>query len=458
MLSWCVAASVVASSDAVSVVVAARKLIRKTRLGEGKGSTSEINKKNPSSPEEQAASAAAAQRVDGRLKEEKEKEKEKEKVLTAQKRYIMTVVAPNMSPAAAASVVAEVLAGSSRALRRTVQRPPVLLVVVVQLLAVVGDVYGQEVDMEGLSPRTCANPSRACTRIPCPSQGPFSMLRSLQLHPLLWMNGLLAIVYQLVDIVLYHHPLAIVLKPLAGLVATFFVAPVQYFLGYRDEFFPHYITALGLIGAALVVFENRHYVAIRSSLLPSLDTTTTTTTSASDTPNPRQETHTTTTTTNDNNNNNNCSFIRGASMRSAISFGAAVPPLSKANDSKGEEGGEDSNKDDKGRKGVPAGEKTQLLGNINSRDVETGARQEKSVGKAVAAAGVASALVPTLILSLSTAVWIIVQKYANDEYHVNAFGYTSLDQAERDKAFEGIAQKALGTGLVIAALTLLHYV
>jgi hypothetical protein len=69
-----------------------------------------------------------------------------------------------------------------------------------------------EVDLHGNDADFCAPPSRHnCTVIECPRQGPFSALRDMFLHPALMLNGVLAVVYHVAEVLLIQNPMGVLL-------------------------------------------------------------------------------------------------------------------------------------------------------------------------------------------------------------------------------------------------------
>eukprot|EP01132_Coremiostelium_polycephalum_P004995 gene4995-6219_t len=60
-----------------------------------------------------------------------------------------------------------------------------------------------------------------CTQIPCKSQGPFSMFKSIALHPFLLTNGLMNIIYYNGEVFLYKEPLGLLFLVIAALSSTY---------------------------------------------------------------------------------------------------------------------------------------------------------------------------------------------------------------------------------------------
>jgi len=70
--------------------------------------------------------------------------------------------------------------------------------------------FYREVDILGQPLDYCDR--HACAEVECPVQGPFSAIHSLVRHPLLLLNGVLALIYLIAEVLLIQHPLGVVLK------------------------------------------------------------------------------------------------------------------------------------------------------------------------------------------------------------------------------------------------------
>eukprot|EP01112_Ceratiomyxa_fruticulosa_P014922 TRINITY_DN432_c0_g2_i1.p1 TRINITY_DN432_c0_g2~~TRINITY_DN432_c0_g2_i1.p1 ORF type:complete len:460 (+),score=47.24 TRINITY_DN432_c0_g2_i1:215-1594(+) len=95
-----------------------------------------------------------------------------------------------------------------------------------------------------------------CHEIPCKSQGPFSMFRSIALHPTLLLNGVLNILYYTGEVLLYREPLGLVFLVLASLTSTFLINPFN--IIFREPInqpIPPLIYVLGIVGCIFCVVE-----------------------------------------------------------------------------------------------------------------------------------------------------------------------------------------------------------
>lgn len=111
-----------------------------------------------------------------------------------------------------------------------------------------------EVDYYGHELGYCE--THVCTEAPCPAQGPFSAIHSLAQHPLLMLNGVLALVYHIAEVLLIQHPLGVVLKPIAAVASSVCIGPLQDELGFGEKNIPSIVTVIGLLGATLVYAFN----------------------------------------------------------------------------------------------------------------------------------------------------------------------------------------------------------
>eukprot|EP00906_Rhabdomonas_costata_P021294 RCo030930 len=158
-----------------------------------------------------------------------------------------------------------------------------VLLTVVQLVlpaSITGALYSgstrlpcfREVDLEGAPPSLCPNnisssspfiPSptmfldslEGCTEIPCPSQGPLSLPRSVSLHPLFLLYGFTSVVYYTTEVMLYQQPLGLVLIVLAALLSSTLLAPLETLFGMAHSPINPWVLLLGTLGSVLCVYE-----------------------------------------------------------------------------------------------------------------------------------------------------------------------------------------------------------
>jgi hypothetical protein len=179
---------------------------------------------------------------------------------------------------------------------------PLLLLLIVQLVSVVGDVFGQRCSrvVHGGSRRTFLASMTVVTSLQmllalsivqlaiprvatgitrkfgnesidvctlahndtrydadaCYAQGPLTLYKVIATCPYVWLNGVMNIVYYVAEASLYREPAGVVLLVIAALASSFLINPMQHFLSLGDgaPLKPASIV-LGIIGAVLCVFE-----------------------------------------------------------------------------------------------------------------------------------------------------------------------------------------------------------
>ncbi|KAN0007389.1 hypothetical protein ACTFIU_000588 [Dictyostelium citrinum] len=95
-----------------------------------------------------------------------------------------------------------------------------------------------------------------CTIIPCKSQGPFSIFRSIGLHPFLLTNGLMNIIYYNGEVFLYKEPLGLLFLVISALSSTFLINPLNIIFGEPiNQPIPFLIYLFGIGGSILSVIE-----------------------------------------------------------------------------------------------------------------------------------------------------------------------------------------------------------
>merc|ERR1711871_67833 len=124
----------------------------------------------------------------------------------------------------------------------------------------------KEVDLEGQPPDMCSNSTNAavgghgsssCHAVDCPSQGPWSLPRSISLHPILLLNGFQSVAYYVGESLLYTHPLGTLLIVIAGLTSAAVITPMEMLLGLQSGHGVNPLILLtGILGSALCVAES----------------------------------------------------------------------------------------------------------------------------------------------------------------------------------------------------------
>lgn len=246
----------------------------------------------------------------------------------------------------------------------------------------------REVDWQGRLPSYCSGAAHNCTVVPCPSQGPASVPRSIGLHPLLLLNGLQSIVYYIGEVLLYQQPMGLVLIVMASLVSSFVIAPFEALFGIHEAHVPPTVIGLGIVGAVACVVELP--LSHEQQALP-------------------------------------LRKLYGAAWRAlrrgdwravcgrqpqtgrSCSTGVDVPayrPLDAIADY--------------GPKKVP-------LSAAVDEPAEEGNEEEEGESESVGG-HVLRIAVPFVMLALIYSAWFVTQKVFNAEYRTNMYGYTSLDQ------------------------------
>lgn len=259
----------------------------------------------------------------------------------------------------------------------------------------------REVDLDGHKPSYCEGRDVArCTPIDCPSQGPFSMPRSIGLHPLLMLNGFINISYYVGEVMLYHHPLGLVLIVIAALAASFIIQPMEGLFGLEtSQAIPGAVIALGVLGSLFCVVEKQVKASVRLRVVY-------------------------------------------AQWKAALLF-RDPPPQPMASLADGEEDFGSA-----GTAGKPlAGGKREAAtaaaaASADSADADAyrpvrdddpseGELDLSPAGPVTACdrfAGAMRVFLPFTALSIAYGMWFVSQKAFNDDYRTNVFGYTSIDQ------------------------------
>eukprot|EP00741_Cyanophora_paradoxa_P005621 tig00000912_g5449.t1 len=232
-----------------------------------------------------------------------------------------------------------------------------------------------------------------CVERACAAQGPFSIPGFLWGHPALLLNGLLNIVYYWAEIELYRTPLGLVLIVCSALASTFLLDPVA--------------RAFGLPASA-------------ASPPPSSS-------SASRWSCPRR--------------------TRSASCRRPPPLPRGAAGRAKLKSS-GDEDGDGEAVSPRGGGEAAAGPAAAAAAAAQAqvhlrgahREKEGAGREPKAAPAGAGAGGGAegggggalqrtlAVLVPFFALSFSYCLWFVTQKYFHDDYGLNAWGYTAVDQ------------------------------
>ncbi|EFA81826.1 hypothetical protein PPL_05058 [Heterostelium album PN500] len=212
-----------------------------------------------------------------------------------------------------------------------------------------------------------------CTEIPCKSQGPFSMFRSMKLHPFLFANGAFNIIYYNGEVLLYKEPLGLLFLVIAALSSTFLINPLNKIFGEPiNQPIPPLIYIFGILGSLLSVIE-----FTPKPLITSKDQTE----------------------SNDKDTllDKNDSFIEQEYSEDK----KVIEEKSRLiNDSPADQDSPQQKKDAKYW--------LKTVGNVFLRSLRI--------------------LIPMLLLMLANAIWMETSLFYNDQFRVNAFGYNSIDQ------------------------------
>ncbi|KYQ94060.1 hypothetical protein DLAC_04335 [Tieghemostelium lacteum] len=254
----------------------------------------------------------------------------------------------------------------------------------------------KELDIEGKI-ENCT-PSN-CTVIPCESQGPFSMFKSILLHPFLLTNGLMNIIYYNGEVFLYKEPLGLLFLVIAALSSTFLINPLNMIFGEPiNQPIPALIYFFGITGSLLSVIE----FSPKSFTKQKIES--------------------------DENKNSNDN-----EKNSSINSGdGAVEENKNSNDNDNDNGNgkevvykhheySNSHKDYE--------ESVSLLqdnvGQIVREHREKIPLKERV--KSLVLRGI-KILIPMFLLCIANALWMETTLFYNDQFRTNAFGYNSLDQ------------------------------
>lgn len=115
----------------------------------------------------------------------------------------------------------------------------------------------KEVDFDGNWPDYCTqlNSTHNCTVVSCPSQGPWSVPRTISLHPAALLNGVQSVIYYVCEVMLYQHSLGLLLLVMAAVLSSAFTGPFEHILGFSDVALSTKVMVAGIVGPMLCVLE-----------------------------------------------------------------------------------------------------------------------------------------------------------------------------------------------------------
>ncbi|KAI9142858.1 hypothetical protein BKA69DRAFT_1065189 [Paraphysoderma sedebokerense] len=249
-----------------------------------------------------------------------------------------------------------------------------------------------EVDILGYHPSYCSSSlASTCQPIECPSQGPLSMLWLLWLHPVLLWNGFLGILYHIAEAVVYLHPLGILLKPVGTIISTLFVPVIGAILGFHEKPVNMYWYLFGAVGSFFCLLDETMIKKVESW--------------GSDIRNFRFRRYTKLAMTTRKDSGATLAGIDEL-VKDCDDFELqdliVIPGLEVNLD-------EDC---DKSSKSPPTD-------NSNSFRTQSSPVSLKNTIRITVA---------FFVLSICYAIWSAIQKYSNNQLHVNEFGYTAIDQ------------------------------
>ncbi|EAL73729.1 hypothetical protein DDB_G0268552 [Dictyostelium discoideum AX4] len=282
-----------------------------------------------------------------------------------------------------------------------------------------------------------------CTIIPCKSQGPFSIFRSISLHPFLLTNGLMNIIYYNGEVFLYKEPLGLLFLVISALSSTFLINPLNIIFGEPiNQPIPFLIYLFGIGGSILSVIEftpKKKKIEIeeeeeKKKLL-------------------------------DNNNNNINNGLGGADKQPLLlnnddkdiefldesyNEGAVssnthfrnkqkVQSIENIDDSSSSQSSNNNNNNNNQNTEIEEKEISHqqqqqqhviIENSINNNSETSVNSNEKSkgieIGKIIIRA--IKIFIPLVMLAIANALWMETSLFYNDQFRTNAFGYNSLDQ------------------------------
>jgi len=244
----------------------------------------------------------------------------------------------------------------------------------------------------------------------CPPQGPLSMLSALLAHPLLWLNGLLALTYHVAEIALLRNPWGVLLKPIASLGATFIIEPVSAVLGIADASPPLPAVLVGVMGVFASALEPdaavRRLKQLRSALVPSVRS------SIAFQPLMRRRAADADVATDDDDDTSSTVFSTDKAPSAFAAGGGAA-----AGASHGTARHEQETLALKAPDPVLSAGAGAVPGHLSLTSPPLGSL----------ATG-AMVLVPTIAIAACTALWNVSQRFFNDRYDLNVWGYVAIDQ------------------------------
>ncbi|KAK5576513.1 hypothetical protein RB653_007657 [Dictyostelium firmibasis] len=292
-----------------------------------------------------------------------------------------------------------------------------------------------------------------CTVIPCKSQGPFSMFRSIGLHPFLLTNGLMNIIYYNGEVFLYKEPLGLLFLVISALSSTFLINPMNIIFGEPiNQPIPLLIYLFGIGGSILSVIEFTPKKKKTESEIAE-----------------EEEKKTLLDSSNNNSNNNSSGAdkqplllnddnddievfsenVNEGSVSSNTHFRnnkqKKVQSIENIDDSPSSSSSSSSNNNNNNsnnnnNNNVEIEEEKEIspqhviiensINNseiVNSNDNNNEKSKGIEIGKIIIR-GI-KIFIPLVMLAIANALWMETSLFYNDQFRTNAFGYNSLDQS-----------------------------
>ncbi|EGC35129.1 hypothetical protein DICPUDRAFT_79130 [Dictyostelium purpureum] len=271
-----------------------------------------------------------------------------------------------------------------------------------------------ELDVQGkIMDCTPAN----CTVIPCKSQGPFSIFRSIKLHPFLLTNGLMNIIYYNGEVFLYKEPFGLIFLVISALSSTFLIDPLNIIFGEPiNQPIPALIYILGITGSVISVieltprkfnfFNRKSKKEEEEKLIAGADE--------------------------DSNKllNNKDEYLDHQidEQNGSSSINKSIDNIDDAIDNTSLLSSPSLNiNSDKQEQQVEEQEESQQteINQLSNSDNNNNNKSKQFVSILIRGLKI---LIPITLLALANALWMETSLFYNDQFRTNAFGYNSLDQ------------------------------
>ena len=233
--------------------------------------------------------------------------------------------------------------------------------------------------------------SGECVLVGCASQGPFSLIQQVMETPGLMLNGILALIFHMCEVLLFKSVWGVLLKPLAAMLSAALVLPVEGVFGLDtgNHAIRTVVLILGMAGGLFASVSASQWNKLRLNL-------------------------------------RNCFGFPPDNDREESRSRSSLVPSQSPNISAAERAGVelevlDLGGDD-GRPLLEVG-----CTAVGSESALAGGGSDED-GRHVSPHVEVLVVLPFLTIALCNAVWTVTQEYVNDTHLINLFGYTAIDQ------------------------------